>query len=144
MGKLREKSLTKRQINTLRDMLLAEKERILNSVSEKTKQFGFNAGETKDSVDEANENILLSHTTRLSNRENLYLKKIYKSLQKVEDGVYGVCEDCDANIGFTRMQARLTSDLCINCKEESEHVEKQSVFGRKSKSLGKSLTVSGI
>lgn len=144
MGKLSERPLTKRQTTILKECLLSEKERILNSVTEKTKQFSFGSGETKDSVDEANENIILSQTTRFSNRENLYLKKIFKSLTKIQEGTYGECEDCGANIGYVRLQARLTSDLCITCKEESEQVEKQSIFGKKSKSLGKSLTVSGI
>lgn len=139
----RNKPLTDKQLQKCKDMLLAEKERIVNSMSSKSEQISFSHTETKDSVDTANENILLSQTTRFTNRESLFLKKIQKSLTKLEEGEYGICEDCGYHIPFTRLKARLTSDLCIVCKEESEQSERQSVFGRKSKSLGKTLTVAG-
>lgn len=136
------RSLTQKQLETLKDRLNVEKQRILNSMGEKTILISFQQSESKDHVDEANENIILSQTARFTNRENLYLKKILKSLQKVEEGTYGQCEDCDTNIPFSRLAARLTSNLCIMCKEESENAEKQSVFGQKSKSLGRHLMVS--
>ncbi len=136
--------ITAKQTNELRDMLLSEKERILNSMTAKSSQLNFSQSEGKDSVDEANENIMLSQTTRFTNRENLFLKKVLKSLKKIEEDVYGECESCGGNIPFARLQARLTSDLCILCKEEAENEEKHSVFGRKSKSLGKTLTVARV
>ena len=133
--------LTENQLRVLTDLLNVEKERVLNSMDEKTIQINFQQSESKDNVDEANENIILSQTARFTNRESLYLKKILNSLKKVEEGDYGQCEDCGSNIPFTRLKARLTSNLCIICKEERETVERQSVFGRKSKSLGQTLTV---
>ncbi|MCY4644871.1 MAG: TraR/DksA family transcriptional regulator [Bacteriovoracales bacterium] len=135
--------LTQGQLDVCKELLDRDKERILNSMEEKTGQINFQQSESKDSVDEANENIMLSHTTRLTNRENLYLKKILNSIQKVEEGTYGQCEDCGGTIPYERLKARPTSDLCIVCKEESEGQENQSVFGRRSKSLGQTLTVSG-
>lgn len=144
MGKAKARKLTERQLKVLKDMLMGEKERILNSMSVKTEQIGTGSSETKDSVDEANESILLAHAARFTNRENLYLKKVFKSLKKIEEKTYGQCEECGDNILFTRLSARLTSELCIVCKEESEQEEQQNVFGRKSKSLGRTLTVSRI
>ena len=111
-------------------------------MEEKTGQINFQQSESKDSVDEASQNIILSQTTRLTNRENLYLKKIINALRQIEEGSYGQCEDCGTNIPYGRLKARLTSTLCIVCKEESENKEQQSVFGRKSKSLGQALTTS--
>ena len=112
-------------------------------MDEKTSQISFQQSEAKDSVDEANENIILSQTARLTNRDNLYLKKILNSLEKIEEGSYGQCNDCGVDIPYSRLKARLTSDLCIVCKEERECEEKQSVLGQKSKSLGQTLTISG-
>ena len=111
-------------------------------MGEKSTQINFQQSESKDSVDEANENIMLSYTTRLTNRENLYLKKIINSLKRLEEGTYGQCEDCGGTIPYERLKARPTSGLCIVCKEESEGQENQSALGRRSKSLGQSLTVS--
>ncbi len=52
-----------------------------------------------------------------------------------------MCVDCGASISFVRLQARPTSELCISCKEEAEREEHQSVGGRVSKSLGKTISL---
>ena len=64
---------------------------------------------------------------RLKARTAVYLKKVRKSLQKIEDGSFGECEDCGADIGQTRLIARPTADLCIHCKELEEKEENQLV-----------------
>ena len=38
---------------------------------------------------------------------------------KIEDGGYGVCENCGRDIGEARMEARPTSRLCVDCKSNS-------------------------
>jgi DnaK suppressor protein len=64
---------------------------------------------------------------RLKARNAVYLKKVRKSLQKIEDGSFGECEDCGSEISFNRLQARPTADLCIHCKEAEEREENQLV-----------------
>jgi DnaK suppressor protein len=135
------KHLTDSQVKKLTKALTSEKDKILINLDLKAGQYKMQNSERKDSVDEANENILMSYRTRLTNRGNLYLKKIIKSLRKIEIGEYGVCDECGAGIPMERMMARLTSDMCIVCKEESEMEEHHSIFGKKSKSLGRTLRV---
>lgn len=64
---------------------------------------------------------------RLKARTAVYLKKVRKSLQKIEDGTFGECEDCGAEISMNRLNARPTADLCIACKEAEEKQENQLV-----------------
>ena len=137
------RSLTKKQRAKLKDLLEEQRQVIIRSLGEKTAQISFHQTEWKDTVDEANENISLSHTARFTNRENLYLKKIFNSLEKMKVNIYGQCEECGVNIPFERLRARLTSDYCIDCKEESEARENQSTLGQKHKhkSLGKTMTL---
>ena len=97
---------------------------------------------TRDEVDSANDNILLAADMRFSNRESLYYKKIVKTLTKVETEQYGMCDECGDPITYTRLIARPTSEMCILCKEESEREENQNFFERRSKSLGREMSVS--
>ena len=97
----------------------------------------------KDEVDSANDSILLAADMRFSNRESLYFKKIMKTLSKIESEQYGMCDECGDAITYTRLLARPTSEMCILCKEESEREENQNFFERRSKSLGREMTVSG-
>jgi len=76
---------------------------------------------------------------RLKNRESLYLKKIFYSLNKIKDGTFGQCEGCEEDIPKKRLEARPTTTLCISCKEEQEHAEKGFFDSRRSKSLGREL-----
>ena len=64
---------------------------------------------------------------RLKARTATYHKKVKKSLQKIEDGTFGECEDCGAEISYNRLLARPTADLCIHCKEVEEKEENQMV-----------------
>jgi DnaK suppressor protein len=64
---------------------------------------------------------------RLKARNAIYLKKVRKALQKIEDGSFGECEDCGSQITYNRLLARPTADLCIHCKEVEEKEENQLV-----------------
>jgi DnaK suppressor protein len=64
---------------------------------------------------------------RLKARNAVYLKKVRKSLQKIEDGTFGECADCGSEIAYNRLMARPTADLCIHCKEAEEKEENQLV-----------------
>ena len=64
---------------------------------------------------------------RLKSRNAMFLKKVRKSLQKIDDGSFGECDDCGAEISFNRLLARPTADLCIHCKEAQEREENQLI-----------------
>lgn len=130
--------LSEKQITALKENLLAEKERISNKRSE-TEKYQMDKSELVDPLDEASINVQTSHDIRFSNRENFYLKKVNKSLSLMDRGIYGLCDDCDAHIGYERLMARPTADLCINCKEEAEMAENNNFYDKKSKSLGRAL-----
>lgn len=134
--------LSKKQLAELRDKVQAERERIVNKFNLENcakKSFEINSG--KDEVDSANDDILRRSELRFATRENLYLKKLVKTIELMDRGDYGVCEECGQDISFTRLKARPTSTMCIGCKEESERGELQNYHGRMSKSLGQSLVL---
>uniref|UniRef100_A0A7C4EPE4 RNA polymerase-binding transcription factor DksA n=1 Tax=Thermodesulfovibrio aggregans TaxID=86166 RepID=A0A7C4EPE4_9BACT len=70
--------------------------------------------------EEINRNFLL----RLRDRDRKLLKKIEKAIEKIENGTYGICESCGAEIPIERLEARPVTDLCIECKIEQEEAEK--------------------
>jgi DnaK suppressor protein len=132
------KHLNDKQIAVLKNKLLAEKERILNKDMH-GENYCLDRNELSDPLDEASINVQTSQELRFRNRENFFLKKINKALNKVECGEYGLCDDCAAEIPFERLNARITAELCIVCKEEAEFSENNNIFHKKSKSLGKTI-----
>lgn len=131
--------LAMKEVEELKTKLIQEQNRILNSQVGKKVEGSANYTETKDEVDSANEDILLSTHLRFSNRENFYLKKIRKAIMKINSGDYGLCEECGCEISLARLAARPTSEMCIGCKEESEKAESQNVHLKASKSMGKKI-----
>lgn len=130
------------KLNKILNKLLVERAKLLQ-IEKDQEKFCLDKNELADPLDEASINIQASQELRFRNRNIFYLKKINKSLDRVLDGSYGHCEECDEDISFERLMARPTAQLCILCKEEAELGERNSIFGKKSKSLGKSLTELG-
>ncbi len=92
-----------------------------------------------DEVDLTSSELETSMRMRLRNREALYLKKIEESLRRIADGTFGECQGCGDEIELKRLEARPTTALCVDCKEEEERREHVHIDGRAPKSLGSKL-----
>lgn len=64
-------------------------------------------------------------TLRIRDRERKLINKIEEALQRIEDGHFGVCEQCGEEIGSDRLRARPVTTLCIQCKGEQEEEERK-------------------
>ena len=64
----------------------------------------------------------------LNNLRDL-VERIDKALAKIEDGTFGICEECGDEIGIKRLEARRVTDLCVKCKEDEEQREKEYAEG---------------
>lgn len=62
-------------------------------------------------------------TLRIRDRERRLIKKIRAAIQRLDDGTFGVCDDCGEEIGVPRLNARPVTKLCINCKSKQEEDE---------------------
>jgi len=61
---------------------------------------------------------------RIRDRERKLILKIREAIERIEDGTFGVCENCEEEIGEARLRARPVTTLCIDCKTEQERQEK--------------------
>lgn len=59
-------------------------------------------------------NLLLGH------RDREKLAQIDEALARINEGTYGVCEECGGKIGAERMKVMPFARLCIDCKAELE------------------------
>ena len=78
-----------------------------------------------DPVDRAAQEEGFNLELRTRDRERKLIKKIEQSLDLLNTGEYGYCEDCGAEIGIRRLEARPTAVKCIDCKTFQEIREKQ-------------------
>lgn len=76
-----------------------------------------------DEVDQASSEYMQAFSFRLRGRERYLMDKIDLALKKIDEGTYGVCEECEEPISLKRLQARPEAPLCIQCKEAQEKEE---------------------
>jgi DnaK suppressor protein len=130
--------LSASETDKLREVLLAEKTRLLKNAQEGL-SFSMNRDRNigRDSIDESMEEEIFSTELRLRDREKWLLGKINGALERLEQCTIDECEDCGEKIGYRRLVARPVTTLCIDCKEEREKEEKSMaiVAGRAGESL---------
>lgn len=75
-------------------------------------QFGDKEDDNAAEVSDYSDNLSLEDSLQNS------LKDINKALQKIADGVYGICQYCGQPIDEKRLLARPSSSACISCKNK--------------------------
>lgn len=73
-----------------------------------------------DPADRATAESDRAFTLRLRDRERKLIRKIQEALERIEDGTYGICEECGEDISVARLKARPVTTLCIKCKARQE------------------------
>jgi DnaK suppressor protein len=117
--------LKKKELKRFRELLLEKKEEILKSAKKTlSEDMTLDADDLPDEMDLASSEYLQSFTFRLRGREKTFLKKIDHALAKIEEGTFGICEECEEPISIKRLEARPETTLCIRCKEDQERMEK--------------------
>ena len=122
---MEETALKRKDLKRFREVLLAKKKEILRNAQKTLNQdMSLDADDLPDEMDLASSEYLQSFTFRLRGREKVFLEKIDHALEKISNGSFGVCEECDDPISIKRLEARLETTLCIRCKEDQERLEK--------------------
>lgn len=117
--------MNKKDMKHFRELLTERYEQTLKILeTSKEATMAVDQSDLPDEVDQASSEADQSMQLRLRDRENVLLKKILKTIKKIDDGDFGICEKCGDDIDLKRLEARPVTDLCIRCKEEQERLEK--------------------
>lgn len=101
-----------------RDEILALSEEIISQG-----RMGTDGTNFPDMSDQATAEQDQSLNMRMRGREQKLLVKIEEALERIANGTYGKCEECEQEISFERLKARPVTTLCIECKTEQEAQE---------------------
>jgi len=103
--------------DTIMELLLKAKETV-NSLTKKDEH------SAADPLDRATLDSVLENSLRFRERESRLIRKIRTALQKMDEGLYGICEACGDDIPLSRLRARPMTAYCIQCKTKMENWEK--------------------
>ncbi len=108
-----------------RTEILKRRTEILNVLSGDLTHPIRNTPETKlsigtDSGDASTLNSDIELSSAIAERYTDMLKEVDNSLQKVEEGTYGLCDGCGQKIGRRRLQVLPFTRYCVQCQREKE------------------------
>lgn len=121
-----EDYMTDEQMEHFRKILLRWKQQLMQEVDSTVGHMKEEGLSYPDPVDRASQEEGFNLELRTRDRERKLIKKIESALDSIETGDYGFCEDCGADIGVRRLEARPTATKCIDCKTYQEIRERQA------------------
>lgn len=78
------------------------------------------AGSVADSMDRAGADLIDDVDAALQQMATETLTQIDEALLRLDEGAYGVCEDCGGDIGLARLTALPFAVRCRACEERGE------------------------
>ncbi|MGF1685905.1 RNA polymerase-binding protein DksA [Photobacterium japonica] len=120
-----EEYMGEAQLEHFRKILSAWRNQLREEVDRTVNHMQDEAANFPDPVDRAAQEEEFSLELRNRDRERKLIKKIEKTLMRIEEDDFGFCDSCGIEIGVRRLEARPTADLCIDCKTLAEIKEKQ-------------------
>jgi DnaK suppressor protein len=105
-----------------RELLESERKR-LNEEMSQSQTTASSADERREGSpfgkreEEATETLELEKRLTMENRIRQELAKVEHALEKIENGTYGLCDNCGKPIPPQRLEALPQASLCMNCKE---------------------------
>ena len=109
--------MTKSEINKFRSTLVAKQTELAPSLR---KRDGIAIEKTPDALDEVQLATERELMTRNLERESMMLREVRAALDRIQEGSYGMCLNCDEEIGLRRLNAVPWTPLCIACQERDD------------------------
>jgi DnaK suppressor protein len=116
--------MQKIDLDFFRDLLLQWRDDLLYRADDTVEGLLKSEDNISDPLDRASFETDRDTVYRIRDRESMLIKKINQSLEDIENGDYGICQDCGGNISVERLKARPVTRYCIKCKTKRESHEK--------------------
>ena len=114
----------KKDLEFFRHLLTQWVEELLNRTDDTVEELLDSQENFADPLDRVSVESERIWTLRIRDRESFLINKIRQSLEDIETGEYGICEDCGEDISIERLKARPVTSFCIRCKTKRESVER--------------------
>jgi len=116
--------LKSKDLQEIKELLLTMKKELLEDLEERIKSSDVSEQRViGDIFDDADLEQSREFNLLLNTREKQKIKQIEQALLKLENGEYGICENCEEDIPVGRLKAMPFASLCVKCKSLQETIE---------------------
>jgi DnaK suppressor protein len=119
--------MKKERLAYFEELLTNRLEGLLNEAEKTVTDMTNDKNTFPDPTDRANLETDRNFLLRIRDRERKLILKIKEALARIEDGTFGICEECGEEISEERLKARPVTPLCIGCKTKAEAEEKKKI-----------------
>ncbi|MDA3055473.1 MULTISPECIES: RNA polymerase-binding protein DksA [unclassified Campylobacter] len=113
--------MKKNELKFFKKLLEERKEQIIKNINKSADEIAeLRSNGAVDDFDVASVNTDSNLEYAISLKQRIEFQKIEKALKKIENGNYGICEECEEQINLERLKAKPHASLCISCREISE------------------------
>jgi len=116
--------LNQKELDRFKEILTDQLKTLLGQADATVLDMTDAGGTFPDPTDRASLESDRNFTLRIRDRERRLISKIQEALARIEEGEFGICENCGAEIELKRLEARPVTTLCIECKTREEQQEK--------------------
>lgn len=116
--------LSKKKQEYFRELLTQRLNELLDEANKTVSGMTNNRENFPDPTDRASLESDRNFTLRIRDRERKLIGKIKDALERLDNGTFGICEECEEDISEERLMARPVTTLCIECKKKQENQEK--------------------
>ena len=120
-----EEYMSGKQLGHFRKILSAWKRELIDEVDRTVHHMQDEAANFPDPNDRATQESEFGLELRTRDRERKLLRKIDSALIRIEEGLYGFCDETGEEIGLKRLEARPVATLCLEAQERRELAERQ-------------------
>lgn len=124
-----KKKLGKKELKDFKKLVLKRKEEIIDEIKHisddtlkksQKEASGDISGYAYHMADVATDTYDREFSLGLASNERKLLYEVDDALKKIEDGTFGICEECKSLITKTRLKAVPYARLCVKCQEKTE------------------------
>ncbi|MBR2033946.1 MAG: RNA polymerase-binding protein DksA [Alphaproteobacteria bacterium] len=119
-----EEYMNEMQLEYFRQKLLNWKKSLIGQATDTLNDLKEGGLNRPDEIDRASLEADKALELRTRDRARKLISKINEALKRIEDGVYGYCEETGDPIGIERLDVRPVATLSIEAQERHERMEK--------------------
>ena len=118
--------MDKKKLEHFKELLLKHRQQIMNvGLLNKSDDLHVATEDLSDETDLASSLIQQQLNCAIRDREYAKLRRIDAALDRVAEGTFGHCEECEEEIGMKRLENQPWAELRITHAEEKEREESQ-------------------
>ena len=114
------RSIDKQRYRVLKEMLAERRREVKDKLRSLRETLPVEAGVVRDAEEQSVDDFVTEVDMALMQMKSETLSRIDQAIVRLENGTYGICQECDREISAARLKALPFAALCRDCQEDTE------------------------